>query len=85
MLGDYQRAEQVLAKAIARDDDPLMLRVQRFVVRQMRAEREGSPEVEALVEEAVAELLSVAPDHPLIAELIARRQETQRSTGSEPP
>lgn len=77
LQGDHERAEAVLARAIARDTDPLMLMIQRLAVRQLRWQQDGSAEANALVDAAVDELLRVAPDHPTIAALMARRQSAQ--------
>jgi len=78
LQGDYERAEAVLARAIARDGDPLMLMIQRLAVRQLRWQQEdGSAEANALVDAAMDELLRVAPDHPTIAALVAQRQSTE--------
>lgn len=74
LLRDYGSAETVLARAIARNGDPLMLLVQRAVVRQLRLQQEGGEQADALVEEAIRDLLHVAPDHPTIRELVESRQ-----------
>lgn len=85
MLGDYARAEAVLAEAIAGDDDPLMLLVQRMILRQLRLQQEGGAEADALVEQAIADVLRIAPEHPTIAQLIARRKNAREAAHSEPP
>jgi hypothetical protein len=74
LVRDYDGAEAVLARTITREADPLMLLVQRAVLRQLRFQQDGGEEADALVEEALQELVEVAPDHPSIRELIASRQ-----------
>jgi len=49
--------------------------IQRLVIRQLRWQQDGSDVANALVEEAINELLSIAPEHPTIAALMAQRRE----------
>ena len=77
----------MLAEAMARDEEPTMLRFKRIQLRLARYAQTSDPRALAAARSALTEVESLAPDHPLltVVQTWLREAETGTSPRRSPP